>query len=349
MINYTEYVIAIHNNNQDFCQKWYDYCDNNNLPYIKVDMFSSDLLTTLSTFKVKGFLFNLPLYDLKTQLFAANIAKSVELMGIKVFPSDSSYWHFDDKVAQKYLFESLDIPTCPTWVFYAKESALKWAANASYPKVFKLRRGAGSHNVQMVKSETHAKSLIRKMFNVGLKPVSNIMADYKTKLHKHKIQRDWVDTLKRLPETLRKIRGMRKEIPPEKGYIYFQEFFPGNDYDTRVTVIGGRAFAFRRFTRPNDFRASGSGRIDWDPKSIDLRCIKIAFVASHKMNSQCMAFDFVFDSRGIPVILEACYSFVPQAVYDCPGHWDSSLNFHEGHLWPQDAIISDMLASIGII
>ena len=35
----------------------------------------------------------------------------------------------------------------------------------------------------------------------------------------------------------------------DKNYIYFQEFIPGNEFDTRVTVIGDRAFAFRRMNR----------------------------------------------------------------------------------------------------
>lgn len=340
--------LSIHINNNSFAERWVEYCNNTHIPYLKVDMFSTDFLSKLSTSKVKGFLFNLPLYDLKAQLFAANIACAVELMGIKVFPCDASYWHFDDKVAQKYLFESLDIPMCPTWVFYDRNEALEWVSSTTFPKIFKLRRGAGAHNVQMVKSEAQANSIVKTMFRKGMQPVSNIIADYKTKIYQHKKQRDWMATLKRLPNTLANIRKMRMNIPREKGYVYFQEFFPGNDHDTRVTVIGDRAFAFRRFARPNDFRASGSGRIDWDPQSIDLRCIKLAFDASRRIKSQCLAFDFVNDMSGSPVILEVCYSFIPKAVFDCPGHWDSKFNFHEGHLWPQDAIIADMLVSLGI-
>lgn len=32
-------------------------------------------------------------------------------------------------------------------------------------------------------------------------------------------------------------------IELQSGYVLFQEFLPGNSYDTRVTVIGDRAFA----------------------------------------------------------------------------------------------------------
>src|SRR6185503_17089802 len=51
-------------------------------------------------------------------------------------------------------------------------------------------------------------------------------------------------------------------LEPNTGYILLQEFLSNNKFDTRVTVIGNRAFAYRRFNRPNDFRASGSGNFD---------------------------------------------------------------------------------------
>jgi glutathione synthase/RimK-type ligase-like ATP-grasp enzyme len=46
--------------------------------------------------------------------------------------------------------------------------------------------------------------------------------------------------------------------------VYLQKFIKNNDGDYRVTVIGGKfAYSFKRLNRPNDFRASGSGRIDY--------------------------------------------------------------------------------------
>ena len=113
-----------------------------------------------------------------------------------------------------------------------------------------------------------------------------------------------------------------------------------------ITIIGDRAYAFRRFIRPNDFRASGSGRIDWDPDAIDKEFIQIAYDTSTRINAQCLAFDFVYDTAKSPVILEVSYAFMPQAVFECPGHWDEQLNYHAGQSWPQDAIMFDMIDSI---
>lgn len=54
----------------------------------------------------------------------------------------------------------------------------------------------------------------------------------------------------------------------QKDYVYFQKFLPNNTYDIRITVIGERCFGFIRYNRENDFRASGSGKIEYDTSKI---------------------------------------------------------------------------------
>ena len=134
---------------------------------------------------------------------------------------------------------------------------------------------------------------------------------------------------------------------PQKNYALFQDFLPDNDFDTRVTVIGNRAFAFRRFNRPGDFRASGSGRIDYDPGAIDLRCVSAALEAVRKLGSQSMAFDYLFRGKDRePVVGEISYCYADWAVEHCSGHWDAGLNWHAGHLWPEEAHVDDFLAEV---
>jgi glutathione synthase/RimK-type ligase-like ATP-grasp enzyme len=339
-------MLAIHFRQGSFSDRWIDFCPSNNIPYIQVDMFSTNILGELRQAGVRGFLFHLPVSDLRTQLAAAQIARTVALMGIHVFPCDASYWHFDDKVAQKYLFESLDIPACRSWVFYDRESALEWASSTSYPKVFKLRCGAGSQNVKLVRSYEQATSIIRTMFTSGIRSTPRLLADHRTKIYKHHQNHDWVGFLRRLPSTLKNIMAAKQAIPLERGYVYFQQYLSGNEFDTRVTVIGTRAFAFRRSVRPNDFRASGSGRIDWDPNAIDLRCVHLAFEAARKINSQCLAFDLIYDSDHRPVVIEVCYGFVPAPIHQCVGYWTANMSFHKVHIWPQDVIIQDLLSQL---
>jgi len=135
-------------------------------------------------------------------------------------------------------------------------------------------------------------------------------------------------------------------MPRQRDYIYFQEFLPGNAFDTRITVVGNRAFGFQRANRPNDFRASGSGKLVYDPAKVDKRCLAVAFEVADRIKSHSVAFDFLFSPQGHPMIGEISYCYMPQAIHACPGHWDSSLRWHEGHVWPQDAILDDLLLSV---
>src|SRR5690606_1248749 len=101
----------------------------------------------------------------------------------------------------------------------------------------------------------------------------------------------------------------------EKRYVYFQEFMAGNDYDLRVVVVGGRAFAIKRSVRAGDFRASGSGILHYGETEIDTNCIKIAFSVNEKLGAQSVAYDFVYDEDRNPLIVEVSYGF-SVAPYD---------------------------------
>jgi hypothetical protein len=60
-----------------------------------------------------------------------------------------------------------------------------------------------------------------------------------------------------------------------------------------------------------------------------------------------MAFDFVVGEQQQPFILEVSYGFIPHLVHSCPGYWDGRLNWCEGQVWPQDAILIDLLNDVG--
>jgi glutathione synthase/RimK-type ligase-like ATP-grasp enzyme len=113
----------------------------------------------------------------------------------------------------------------------------------------------------------------------------------------------------------------------EKGYAYFQDFIPNNNTDTRIIIIGDKAFAIIRGVRKGDFRASGSGVISYNHKEVDLNCVKIAFGVAQKLKTQCLTFDFVHLTNN-PLIVEISYGFSPKGYLDCPGYWDLNLDFH---------------------
>lgn len=277
-------------------------------------------------------------------LFAKELTAALEARGLSVFPNSATAGHFDDKVAQKYLFEALQIPSIPTWVFYSKRQALDWVDTAEFPKVFKLRGGAGSMNVRLVEDKRAARRIVERSFSSGWAAQSPSYP--------------FLEGLRELRENptaktargvlMGGLRSMRALLAPrlkarEWGYVYFQDFIKGNDSDVRVTVIGAKAFGSRRMNRRGDFRASGSGHAWYEPHEIPLVCVEAAFAAARKMRSQCAACDFVF-LDGRPLIVEVSYGFRSLVA---KGYWDADLVWHEGEISTPSLIIENFLREVG--
>lgn len=337
-------MIAICARAGSFTDRWISECDRRGISYIIVDMLSPDLIDTLKANIVEVMLAHPPMYDRAAQLAASAVIKACEVMGVRVFPGSQDYWHFDDKIAQSYIFSALDVKTPKTHVLYDKRAALEWVQCAKFPLVFKLKSGAGSINVHLVRDLAHAQRIVQRMFAKGYAPASSATTDLATKIRNRRTRADWLGVASRAPATILNMLRLRKSLDWERGYVLFQEFIPNNNFDTRVTVIGDRAFAFRRKVRPGDFRASGSGDIDYDPSAIDLRAIELAHATTRQLGASCLAFDFVEDPvTRSPLIIEMSYAFMAEAVFECSGHWSRDLQWKVGHQWPQDAILDDLL------
>jgi len=261
-------------------------------------------------------------------------------MGITCLPNMRTCWSYDDKIREYYLLKHYGFPIIPFWIFWDQKLSLEWLESTPLPVVFKLKGGAGSANVVLVDSRSLGKKLIRRMFRKGMKPWAIPFGivpwrDVDLKL----FARRWGGSLIRRINPASTWPGWELQ----KNYVIFQKFLPNNVYDTRVTVIGDRAFAFRRFNRASDFRASGSGKIDHDINKIDMKFITKAFEVSKAIDFQSMAYDFLYDENGDAALCEISYTYVDFVVRDCPGYWDSSLNWHEGHFWPQYCQLADTL------
>ncbi len=276
-------------------------------------------------------------------LIARNVIRAAEMMGLKVYPNTNTCWHYDDKLAQKYLLEGVGAPVVPTYVFYNQPEALAWVSQTTFPKIFKLRKGAGARNVRLVATASEAEKLIRQAFNRGFKPVPGYFSDFETKLGKTRAGADLLAKVQRLPKRLIIIHRANKFMGRERGYVYFQDFIPDNQYDTRVVIIGKRAFAYMRMVRPGDFRASGAGKFAFDLEKLNPACIRIAFDITQKLAAQSLAFDFVTDLQGNPYIIEISYSFGTVGLKQCRGYFDQGLTWHEETLLPEDAILIDFL------
>jgi hypothetical protein len=329
---------------QSFSSRWTARAASVGVDVRTVNVYAPDFFDRLAG--CDGFMWRFG-YSPNPRLFAKRLMPAIEHgLGIPVFPSTATAWHFEDKLAQSYLLHASQLPTPATWVFWDRAAALAFCRTATYPMVLKLSFGYQSGNVRLLNSADEASEWIARLFGSGVTDLQPPTTG-------------WRDALRRVRGAVRNLQGE----PPfadldyselQHGYFYAQEFLPGNAFDIRVTVIGNRAFAFRRFNRPGDFRASGSGRIDWDPLQIDEESLRLAFRASRHLGTQSLGVDLL-QRDGRKVLAEISYTYASWAVRDCPGHWvlhgdadTGTLAWSDGQMHPEDAIFDDFVARLGV-
>ena len=333
--------IGIHYTKGFYSELWVPYCDSKGIDYKLVDCYRDDIIEQLAD--CDALMWHFSHKSPRASKFAKELLYSIESTGKKVFPDFNTLWHFDDKLGQKYLFEATGIPHARSYAFYSKKDALAWAAGTDYPKVFKLRNGSASDNVKLVRSRKAAERLIKRAFGRGFKQYA-AWGNLKERIRKYR---------KGMQEGREVLKGILRLLWPteyarvtgrEKGYILFQDFIPGNDFDIRVFLVGDKAYQIRRLVRENDFRASGSGLYQVEREYLSEEVAALAFEIADKLQTQCLVFDFVL-LDGKPLVLEISYGTVPD--YDeCVGHFDRDLNWHEGYFDFAGLMVDEVLEDI---
>ncbi|MHA1341614.1 MAG: ATP-grasp domain-containing protein [Promethearchaeota archaeon] len=248
------------------------------------------------------------------------------ILNKKVYPNQSTFWHYNNKNAQAYLANIYGIKMPKNFVSYSYEDVINYLKNCTYPIVSKAASGAGSKNVRLLKNYKEAYKEINYLYNKGF-----------------------------LNKTKRKLLyklGLRKiKYDFQKYYVNYQEFVADNNCDFRITTIGNQyAFGFFRQNRKNDFRASGSHKFDYNPSKHDLIAIKYCLDISKGLNFDTMCYDILY-SNGRIVLTEFSYIFEDKPIYDCPGYYElkeENLIFINKHIWPQELIVEYLLNKWGL-
>jgi len=334
--------IGIHHSKDSFSERWIAYCDENGIPWKQVDCYSNNIMQQLDD--CDALMWHINQNNPKEKVFAKQLTYAVQAAGKKVFPDFNTLWHFDDKVGQKYLLEAINAPMPGTWIFYDKNTAFGWVNENTFPKVFKLRGGGGSQNVRMVRNARAARRMIRKAFRSGFLGYY-ALGSMKERLRKYRLGKtnfmDLIEGAVRfiIPPPYARVRGR------EKGYIYFQEYIPDNDFDIRIIIIGDKAFAIKRMIRKDDFRASGSGMVLYEKEHFDDETVSLSFKMAEQLNTQNAAFDFVYYEDKI-YVLEVSFGFIKEVYDPCTGYWDKDLVWHEGQFNPCEWMVEDIVKSV---
>lgn len=322
--------------NQSFSARWVERLTAAGHEVELVSVRDPDFLERVSA--CDGFLWWFPPLPYPRELGKRLLSALDHATNVFVHPDWRSCWHFDDKVAQTYLLQAAGIPMPRTWVLWRYDEAMEFCRTAQYPLVIKLSSGFRSENVGLLRNRAEAERMAQRLFGAG------VSALRPRKLEPLRVAtrpfRNWLRLrLGRAPLSLPVVH---------RNYMLVQEFVAGNEFDTRVTIIGDRAFAWRRNNRPNDFRASGAGRNDHDPAKIDRDALRLAFHAARTLRMPSLCFD-VLRRDGKPVITEVSYYFESKSVPLSSGHWrldGDELRWIEGTMRAEDAVLDDFLARL---
>lgn len=325
-------MIYIHDSKAPYVDKYKVILDANQIAYETINCQDNDFWKKVQ--KASLYIYY-PGMGIGTLLQQRNLISVIDLeLNIPCFPNWRTSWHYDDKIAEAFLLSSRGYPLAASWVFWDKDKAIDWARHAHYPLVFKLKNGASSINVVKVNSVKQAEKLINLMFGRGIinnrVPGTNLFGVYQNSV-KTFLRSNLVYAMNRIGLKY----STHSNYNRESGYAFFQKFITNNNFETRITIIGKSAFALRRLNRPNDFRASGAGKIDLSPEKIQLRMVELAFKISDEMGFQAMTYDFLIDENDTPVMNEIGCQCADWVIQMFPGYWDRDLIWHSGHFWPQ--------------
>lgn len=322
--------------------KWIEYCQKNNIQYKVCNPFKNNIIEHLSNFDVV--LWHFDNYSYKDMLIARNILFSLKELGIKTFPTISDSWHFDDKLAETYLLQTIDAPIPKTYYFYSYDNLKRKINDLKLPLIFKLRNGSGSHNIKMINSKKDLLNIGKKMFTTGMSSSPSLFYKASSNIKSSRNLDTFIKRTKRIPEFLR-TRSNSKKFDMEKGYVYLQQFIDNHGFDIKIVVIGDKLSFFGRNIRRGEFRASGGGDMFFDRNIVPYNVIKSAFQTSDRLGFTCMGYDYVIDKdSNNGLIIEMSYGFSYESLLQAGGYFDREGNWHDEPLDAPKEVLVNLLS-----
>lgn len=225
-----------------------------------------------------------------------DIMMDAQNRGAILIPSLDHLKSHENKFYQELYKARLAIPTPKSWLLGSIEDIAYLVRNGlDFPVIAKLPQGFGSKTVSKINSHEELLDYCRSHLTPTVKPRKNIFK-YKESLKKYK-----------------------DKYPASTGSIVLQEFIPQQTHDWKVLVIGNKVFSLKRYTRDNDFRASGSGNFSGDKvPSLDL--VNFAYNVKQKLKTPWVSMDIIESPRGYLIIEYQCIHFGPYTVTSSKQH-----------------------------
>lgn len=208
-----------------------------------------------------------------------DVAYDVQCRGGILLPKYDLYKSHDNKYYQELYKSRNNVKTPHAQLLSTSNSPIKPVV----PVVIKASQGFGSKGVQLVKESGEVS-----------KSVSSLMSPYYLPLNS-------VDeTLRRTVKYFYKYKGL---YPKKIGQVVLQEFIPNLEFDWKVLVFGKSVFVLKRYVRDNDFRASGSGKFDYECSPSD-ELIKFAEKTRNQLDTPFVSLDIAESSNSEFSVIE---------------------------------------------
>jgi glutathione synthase/RimK-type ligase-like ATP-grasp enzyme len=167
--------------------------------------------------------------------------------------------------------------------FGCNEDFINEIDNISFPCVYKPAAGAGSSDVLLFKDKESAINTLNKL---------NCNHEY---------------TLK---EKILLKKGKMRKSPYSRfrNKFVIQNFVSGLGGDYKVLIFGDKYYALSRKNRDNDFRASGSGRLNYEP-DLPLGIFDFAKSIYDTLNVPILSLDIAHDGNRFYLIEFQCLNF----------------------------------------
>lgn len=214
-----------------------------------------DLIERLEEVPQAAYLFYSSSYDERYQRYIRDTAVFISQVrpDIKLIPNLSSVFSFENKGYQELHRKAIGLTNL--WgKYFGDIDDFDESKYTNFPYVVKKLGGALSSGVGLCHSFEELKDFVGEP-KIGLKQ----KIKYKLRSKKARPEFSYQDQSM--------IEKNRESFFKFREPFILQEMIPGLKHDHKLLMFGDAIYAFKRFVREGDFRASGSGKFVWEKPS----------------------------------------------------------------------------------
>lgn len=200
--------------------------------------------------------------------YIQDILLNIIASGGILVPNFHAFNAHENKNAQELEKKRLGISSPSSYLIGTYEDGVRHLERLNFPLIGKKSKGFGSKTVQKICSTKEGKKFLKKNLSEGINLNS--------------------DNLKWLIKKWK----YRKLYPKYHGKVILQEMIEGLDHDWKILIFYDKCFVLKRYTRENDFRASGSGNFIYDAVPPH-RILNFAYEVIDKLNVPFASLDIV--------------------------------------------------------